>query len=84
VPVGLAQAALGATIQVPSLNGRKSLKIPAGTQSGDVRTMAGLGLESSALWVAAEQSLEEEPSAASAASPREQAPVGPAIGVRLA
>jgi molecular chaperone DnaJ len=44
VPVGMAQAALGASIQVPSLDGPKSLKIPAGTQSGDVQTMAGLGL----------------------------------------
>jgi molecular chaperone DnaJ len=36
VPVSFTQAALGGLIQVPSLNGPKELKIPAGTQSGDV------------------------------------------------
>ena len=36
VPVSFTQAALGGVIEVPSLNGTKELKIPAGTQSGDV------------------------------------------------
>lgn len=44
MPIGVAQAALGAPVQVPTLDGQKSLKVPSGTQSGDVRTMAGLGL----------------------------------------
>jgi molecular chaperone DnaJ len=44
LPVGMAQAALGAQIQVPTLEGEKSLKISRGTQTGDVQTMAGLGL----------------------------------------
>ena len=40
----MAQAALGATVQVPALGGPRSLKVSAGTQSGDIRTMPGLGL----------------------------------------
>jgi molecular chaperone DnaJ len=44
VPIGMAQAALGATVQVPSLEGNKPLKVSPGTQSGDVKTMSGLGL----------------------------------------
>ena len=43
-PVHLAQAALGAEIDVPSLNGRVSMKIPAGTQSGTVFRVRGKGL----------------------------------------
>lgn len=34
VPVSFAQAALGAEIQVPTLEGEQSLKIPEGTQTG--------------------------------------------------
>jgi molecular chaperone DnaJ len=44
VPVSFTQAALGGLIQVPSLNGPKELKIPAGTQSGDVFRIKGQGL----------------------------------------
>ena len=36
LPIGYSQAALGATIEVPTLNGRADLEIPQGTQSGDV------------------------------------------------
>lgn len=43
VPVQFAQAALGATIEVPSLDGNKDLEIPAGTQSGDTFTIKGAG-----------------------------------------
>ena len=34
IPINLAQAALGAEIEAPTLTGTESLKIPAGTQSG--------------------------------------------------
>ncbi len=44
VEVGLAQAALGADVEVPTLEGTKSLKIPAGTQHGDVRRFRGEGI----------------------------------------
>ncbi len=44
VPVSFTQAALGATIDVPSLNGTKQLKIPAGTQYGSVFRIKSEGL----------------------------------------
>ena len=44
VPISFTQAALGGHIQVPSLNGTRELKIPAGTQHGDVFRIRGQGL----------------------------------------
>ncbi|MCH8966249.1 MAG: molecular chaperone DnaJ [Planctomycetes bacterium] len=44
MPVGFTQAALGATVEVPTLTGKADLKIPAGTQHGQVFRLAGLGL----------------------------------------
>jgi molecular chaperone DnaJ len=44
VPISFAQAALGATIRVPTLNGEADLKIPPGTQSGTPFRMRGIGL----------------------------------------
>ena len=44
VPISFTQAALGATIDVPSLNGRKGLKIPPGTQYGSIFRIKGQGL----------------------------------------
>lgn len=44
VPVSFTQAALGATIDVPSLDGTKQLKIPAGTQYGSIFRIKGQGL----------------------------------------
>ena len=38
------QAALGDTIEVPTIEGRAKLKVPAGTQSGTVLKMAGKGM----------------------------------------
>jgi molecular chaperone DnaJ len=46
VPLTFTQAALGATIDVPTLDGPNKLKIPAGTQSGKVFRMKGLGVPS--------------------------------------
>ncbi len=43
-PVSIAQTALGAEVAVPSLNGRVSMKIPAGSQSGTVFRVRGKGL----------------------------------------
>ena len=44
VPLGYAQAALGAEIDVPTLDGSAKLKIPAGTQPGDLLRMRGQGI----------------------------------------
>ncbi len=44
VPISFTQAALGATIEVPSLDGTKGLKIPAGTQYGSIFRIKGQGL----------------------------------------
>ncbi|UCG47204.1 MAG: molecular chaperone DnaJ [Phycisphaerales bacterium] len=44
VPISFTQAALGATIDVPSLNGTRGLKIPPGTQFGRVFRIRGQGL----------------------------------------
>jgi molecular chaperone DnaJ len=44
VPVTYAQAALGAEISVPTLDGEASLRIPAGTQPGELLRMRGLGV----------------------------------------
>ncbi|MHC4062715.1 MAG: DnaJ C-terminal domain-containing protein, partial [Planctomycetota bacterium] len=44
VPLSLTQAALGATIEVPSLNGPRGLKIPPGTQYGSIFRIKGQGL----------------------------------------
>ncbi|MBI3996261.1 MAG: molecular chaperone DnaJ [Candidatus Omnitrophica bacterium] len=43
-PVDIAQATLGAEVEVPTMNGRVSMKIPAGTQSGTVFRVRGKGL----------------------------------------
>ncbi|MFM7034553.1 MAG: DnaJ C-terminal domain-containing protein, partial [Planctomycetia bacterium] len=44
VPVTFCQAALGATIDVPTLDGPKPLEIKRGTQPGDVMRVRGLGM----------------------------------------
>ncbi len=44
VPISFTQAALGGVIEVPSLTGMQELKIPAGSQSGDVFRIKGKGL----------------------------------------
>jgi len=44
VPVSFTQAALGATIDVPSLEGTEKLKIPPGTQYGSTFRIRGKGL----------------------------------------
>jgi molecular chaperone DnaJ len=44
VPITYAQAALGATIEVPTLEGREELKIPGGTQPGEMIRLRGRGM----------------------------------------
>lgn len=46
IPVTIAQAALGAVVQVPTLQGKEKLKIPEGTQSGTVFRFKGRGAAS--------------------------------------
>lgn len=42
--INISQAALGAEIQVPTLEGNTGLKIPAGTQPGKIFTLKGKGV----------------------------------------
>lgn len=44
IPIPFTTAALGSAIEVPTLKGKASLKIPAGTQSNTVFRMKGLGI----------------------------------------
>ena len=44
VPISFTEAALGASIEVPTLKGTESLDIPAGTQHGEVFKLKGKGL----------------------------------------
>lgn len=43
IPISFTQATLGAEIEVPTLSGQQRLKIPRGTQSGDVLRIKGEG-----------------------------------------
>ena len=43
-PVSFTQAALGSTVEVPTLKGKHQLEIPAGTQHGEVFKLKGQGL----------------------------------------
>lgn len=44
VPISIATAALGGDVELPTLDGNVSLKIPAGTQSGKVFRLRGKGV----------------------------------------
>ena len=48
VPVTIAEASLGAKVDVPTIEGRAQLKIPPGTQSGQKLRMRERGVESAA------------------------------------
>jgi molecular chaperone DnaJ len=43
IPISFTQAALGAEIEVPTLNGKTYLKIPRGVESGDILRIKGEG-----------------------------------------
>ena len=44
VPISFARAALGGEVDVPTLKGKSTLKVPEGTHSGQVLRMRGLGI----------------------------------------
>lgn len=44
MPITFTQAALGATIEAPTLEGKATVRIPRGTKSGQIFRLAGLGL----------------------------------------
>ena len=44
IPVTYSQAALGCKLEVPTLDGPTELDIPAGTQTGDVFRLSGMGM----------------------------------------
>jgi molecular chaperone DnaJ len=44
MPISYSQAALGASIEVPTMAGPHELRVPAGTQSGDVFRVRGRGM----------------------------------------
>jgi len=44
IPISFPQAALGAKIEVPTLEGKSELDIPRGTQTGEVFKLKGLGI----------------------------------------
>jgi len=43
IPISFPQAALGAEIEVPTLNGKKSITIPKGTEHGEIIRLKGEG-----------------------------------------
>ena len=45
VPIGFVQAALGAEVEVPTLAGKASIRIPSGTQSGTIFRLKGKGVK---------------------------------------
>lgn len=45
IPVSFTEAALGATIEVPTLKGKADLKVPSGTQTGTIFKMKGKGIQ---------------------------------------
>jgi molecular chaperone DnaJ len=44
VPITFAEAALGANIEVPTIDGKTTIRVPPGTESGKVFRLAGRGL----------------------------------------
>ncbi|NOY24392.1 MAG: molecular chaperone DnaJ [Oligoflexia bacterium] len=45
VPITVTEAALGAEIRVPTLDGSTTIRVPAGTPSGQILRLAGRGLQ---------------------------------------
>ena len=46
IPISFTQAALGCELDIPTLDGKVSMKIPEGTQSGKVYRLKGKGIPS--------------------------------------
>ena len=47
LPISFTEATLGTTVEIPTLTGRSSLKVPAGTPSGQTFRLKGKGFSSS-------------------------------------
>ena len=47
IPITYSEAALGATISIPTLTGTTKIKVPAGTSSGTTLKLSGKGVETS-------------------------------------
>jgi molecular chaperone DnaJ len=45
IPISFTESALGANVEVPTLNGKAELKIPSGTQTGTIFKMKGKGIK---------------------------------------
>ncbi|MFA5125725.1 MAG: molecular chaperone DnaJ [archaeon] len=45
IPISFTEATLGATVEVPTLQGKADLKIPSGTQTGTIFKMKGKGIK---------------------------------------
>jgi molecular chaperone DnaJ len=45
VPIQFAQATLGSEVEVPTLSGKSSIRVPAGTQTGTVFRLKGRGVK---------------------------------------
>jgi molecular chaperone DnaJ len=43
IPITIAEAIQGATVEVPTLNGTKKIRLPAGTQHGTIQRLRGEG-----------------------------------------
>jgi molecular chaperone DnaJ len=43
VPISIAEAVRGGTVEVPTLHGTKRIRVPAGTRDGDVQRLRGEG-----------------------------------------
>jgi molecular chaperone DnaJ len=49
IPISISQAALGTVVEVPTLEGKVRMKVPAGTQSGKIFRLRGKGVPHGAL-----------------------------------
>ena len=55
VPITYAKAALGGEVEIPTLNGKKAIKIPAGTQNGKIFKLRGEGINNPRAYGAGDQ-----------------------------
>lgn len=55
IPITFAKAALGGEIDIPTLKGKKSIKIPAGTQNGKIFRLKGEGINNPRGYVPGDQ-----------------------------